>query len=59
MSSMTQIMSPFRRESGIFNTPGRNDLRAMRLASTNDLTVSVQMNREVFHQISVAVAHGH
>lgn len=38
ISSMTQIMSPFRRESGIAVTPSRSDLRQMRLASTNDLT---------------------
>ncbi|KAK2141472.1 hypothetical protein LSH36_1092g00051 [Paralvinella palmiformis] len=38
ISSMTQIASPFRRDSGMSITPSRSDLRSMRLASTNDLT---------------------
>lgn len=50
MSSMTQIMSPFaRRESRVFGgaslntTPRASHMTAMRLASTNDLTVSVTL----------------
>ena len=44
MSSMTQMMSPFNRRESLsltnVNTPGRGNLTAMRLASTNDLSVS-------------------
>ena len=47
MSSMTQMMSPFNRRESLsltnVNTPGRGNLTAMRLASTNDLSVSTTM----------------
>ena len=41
MSSMTQLKSPFRRDSSSFLTPQTpgSDLRGMRLASTIDLSV--------------------
>ncbi len=59
MSSMSQVMSPFRRDSLTFLNPNhvtprsgtRGDLRSMRLASTNDLTVCTRFYLDCNHRL--------